>query len=506
MPVPQFGVTVQSPRYATGATSTIASNLRQWLTLQITGSLTTCPPWWSMTRDDWLVDFVKREGNDMLVGAKSTVMAKIVANSWYVEGPLLLATLIRRLLLHDSDFGRGWDSLVSKWVDAYLNRDAGGTIELARASAGDLTGPAMGFHHIDESKMVPTGDPIYPYEYLNDEKGVIKMHRSQVAHIVDMPSGKEEDHGIGFCSCSRSLSTAHILMDIVRYKRERLSDLLPAGLLLINNLGEQQWEDINTKYDARQHNQGNQVWRDVMVALGVDPAYPISADFFDFSRLWDQYDEKSAAEVAVYTFALAFREDPREFWPVSSGPLGTATEAELQARSARIKGEGIIATAIERQLNRPEATPEEVLFHFDYQDDEADKLAAEIADLRSQTIRRLWEPAHVGQAGFMSPMPPGFETQDQTGAQQPPEDEAAAGDSQGGVQGEQPEMPEQRYEGIITTEQAVEWLIRERVVPWDVMGQPMDVERLYDTKAWQRSPEYGPRVRIYKDGRCFKWE
>lgn len=504
MPVPQLGVgSVQRPSAFAGSTSAIASSLSQWFTMMAIGSLTKAPPWWSMQRDDWLVKFVKQEGNDLLAGAVSTVTAKIVANSWYVEGPLLLATAARNMLLFQSDFGRGWGSLIQKWVQAYLCRDAGGMIELARANRTDYTGPALGFHHIDESKMIPTGDPEHPFEYLRaskDSQGVVKMHRSQVCHIVDMASGKDSDRGVGFCSTSRALATAHILMDVVRYKRERLSDLMPSGLLLINNLGKTQWEDMTENYDARQHNQGNKVWRDVMVALGVDPAYPIQADYLEFSQLPEGYSEKEATEVAIYTFALAFREDPREFWPVSSGPLGTATEAELQARSARIKGEGIICTAIERQLNRPEALPEQVKFHFDYQDDEQDKLAAEINNIKTQYIRRLWEPAKMLGAvsdNFDIEGNPQAEPEQMLEGERRQENPGAPDTEPGGVPTEQAEA-----RGIITTEQAVAWLVRDRVIPWDIAGQPVDVERLYDTTSLRGS--WGPTVRLYKDGRCLK--
>jgi hypothetical protein len=413
-----------------------------------------------MERDDWLVDFVQQEGNDLLAGALSTVAAKIVATGWYVEGPLMLVNLARNMLLYWSDFGRGWDSLANKWVRGFLNRDGGGSVEMARANAQDRTGPAMGFHHIDESKLVPTGNPEWPFIYLRDGGKTVKMHRSQLCTIVDMPSGRDNDKGVGFCSVSRSIITALVLLDILRYKRERLSDLLPAGLLLLNNMGSEQWSDITLKYDTRQRNEGNRVWRDLMVAMGVDPAYPLQAELFEFSSLPDHFNEKESTELAVYAFALSFREDPREFWPVSSGPLGTATEAELQARSARTKGEGIVYVAIERQLNRAEALPEGVVFHFDAQDDEQDKLAAEIKNVKSQIIRRLWEPAKVKLEGGEA-------------------------------------------EGIITTEQAQQWLIWEHVIPWEILGQPMEVERLYDTRAWRDWDDLGPQVRLYQDGRCF---
>jgi hypothetical protein len=83
---------------------------------------------------------------------------------------------------------------------------------------------------------------------------------------------------VGFCAVSRALTVARILMDIARYEREKLSDLPPAGLLLLNNLSQQQWGDLQKQYDTRQQQRGNTVWRQVMVAFGLDPSVPLSAE------------------------------------------------------------------------------------------------------------------------------------------------------------------------------------------------------------------------------------
>ncbi|MBD3387442.1 MAG: hypothetical protein GF414_00700 [Candidatus Altiarchaeales archaeon] len=437
-------------------------SMARLLQLTIHAQMKKAPSYWSKARDEWLVDFVKEPGNDLLAGAVSTVTAKIVANPWYVEGPLELARFARNQLLYWSNFHGGWDQFIGPWVQGFLNRDAGGVAELIRSSPTDLEGPALGYAHLDESKLYPTGDPEYPFKYRRDPQskedkgGMVPVHRNQMMRIVDMPSGKDADKGVGFCSVSRCLTTALTLMDVVKYKRERLSDLPPAGLLLLNNMGEREWDDLTANYNAEQYNRGNEVWRRVMVAFGIDPAYPLQAELVPFSELPEHFDDKAFIEMTVYSFALGFREDPRDFWPVSSGPLGTATEAEIQARSARLKGEGIICAAIERQLNRAEGMPEGVVFHFDFQDDQQDMLEAELHDMRSQTIRRFWEP------------PTGSESND----------------------------------GIITTEEARQWAVRERIIPWDVLQEPIEIDRLYDTKGRPKFEGFGPTVRYYQNGAC----
>jgi len=430
----------------------IASYSKLFL-MSVQAGLIDAPGWWSVARDNWLTDFWHQAGNDLLAGAISTLVAKISTANWYVEGPELLATTYRNILLEQSDFLHGWDAFIEKWVQGYLSRDHGGMAERLRASDVDLTGPALGFAHLDESKCSFTNDYEYPVLYTGAQ-GCIKLHRSQVMVITDLPSGRDADYGVGFCSVSRALSTASILMDIVRYKRERLSDLPPAGLLMLNNVTEKQWEDITTKYDARMRNDNNTVWRDVMVAMGVDPECPVSAELFELSKLPEHYSEREATEMAVYTFALAFRVDPREFWPVSSGALGTATEASLQHLKAKAKGEGAIFTKIERQLNSPFSLPKHVRFAFDYRNDEDDERANQIAKLKIENVRRMWESSPNRSAV---------------------------------VEG-------QTNEGIITTDQARQLLAQEGLIPqeWS-SGLSAPPEQFYDTKT------YGPITRVYRD-------
>jgi hypothetical protein len=511
------GRSVQDRKKASSSTMMAASQQAQTFVWHVTSSMSKCPAYWSVGRDNWLANFVKREGNDILAGVLATVLAKVVSTNWYIEGPVLLATLARNMLLHMSEFYGGWDRMVSKWANSYLGRDFGGVVERFRSSQSDHDGPALGYAHLDESLCLPTGDPEWPVVYNNPKRGPIKMHRSQVMHIVDSPESRDIYKEVGYCSVSRSLTTALILLDVLRHKRELLSDLPPSGIMFINNLSPTQWDDIVANYDARQHNQGNEVWRDVLVALGVDPAYPITVELLKLSQLWEGYDEKVFTELAVYAFALGFRKDAREFWPVSSGALGTATETEIQHQKAKAKGEGSIFVAIERQFNAPESLPLGTFFRFDYQEDEEDQLAAEIKGLKITNVRRLWEASPAASKGM--PFVNQQEDEDQVDTATTPREEEEEekneeekereaerrykaqeekdwSEGQGQIEGQ----GQEEAHGIITTEEARNLLVRWNVVPADILNIGVDVARLYDVQGLEEY--FGPPVRVYRNGLC----
>ncbi len=482
MPSSEFGMTVQNPknRKKRGTNYTLRDLQAQLLQTQF--RLTECPEYWSVDRDNWLVDFIKAQGNDILSGAFSTLVAKVVGCSWYFEGPLSLALYYRKALLYDIGFGAGWDAEGSKWVQGYLSRDGGGVLERLRASSADRSGPCLGFAHLDESRTIPNGDPEFPLVWRNDNGKLIPLHRSQVCWMVDMPDGRNQYKGVGYCGTSRAVTIAEVLRLYATYKAERLSDLPPTGILFLSNMTRRQWEDLEAVYAARQHNEGNTVWRDLMVAFALDPQFPLNVELLETSRLPEHFTERDQFEMAIIAFALAYRVDAREYMPMSAGPLGTATETEIMHKKAKGKGEGPIFTGIERQLNHPDSTPDDVSFGFDYRDDEEDRTAAEINGLKIENIRKMWEasPNSATQAG----PPEEAEVEEEPVRQMPVEDRAL---------------------GMISTEEARQLLVHEGCVPAEILGQEIPIERMYDVRysdlaAWR---ENGPRARVYRDGRCY---
>jgi len=388
----------------------------------------------------------------------------VATTGWYLEGPERTANLYRQILLERSDFGAGWSFLVQKTVQDYLTQDAGGWIERIRLNKNARDGAAIGFAQLDNARMSIKGNPEYPATYQPDGADPVRMHHSQLIHIVDNPSPQQDRYNVGFCALSRALSTSRILMDITRYERERLSDLPPAGLLMINNLSARQWQDLVTAYDTRQQQRGNQVWRQVMIAFGLDPSVPMSAEIFSFSTLPEHFDRRSMTEIAINSFALAFRIDPREIWPISTGPLGTATETAVQHMKARAKGSGLLLTEIERHLNDGLSLPASLSFEFEYQDTEEDEQEARIAQMKAEYIRTLAEP-FAARGGVV--------------------EEAA----------------------IITREEARSWLVREGLfdeedlMTMDDEGRATDIE-----EAKSFAVDMGPRVRAYSSGRTLHLE
>lgn len=428
------------------------------------------PPYWSRARDVWLRSFVLRPGNDLLAGTVSTLVAKCATTNWYLEGPERTANIYRQILLTRAALFGGWSRFIQSWVWEYLTQDQGGWVERIRMHDGyrfikaagysmayNLNvgrGGAVGFSNLDNARMLVSGDPNYSGVYTPQEGHDVLLHRSQVMRIVDNPSPIETLYGVGYCAVSRAITTARILMDIARYERERLSDLPPAGVLLINNMSKVQWQDVEKQYNLRQRQQGNEVWRDILVAVGLDPSLPLSVDLVSFSQLPEHFDKRTTTEISIYAFALAFRIDPREVWPVASGGLGTATETNIMHLKARAKGAGLILTDIERAMNDGYSLPPSLTFHFDFQDSDEDKQAAEIALLKADFITRLTAK---------------------------------------GV-------------GLVTQQEGREWLVREGLFEEDQLVTMADDTRAEDVSAAKSRVDMGPRARVFRDGRVVRLE
>lgn len=440
------------------------------------------PAYWSRARDIWLRAFVLSPGNDLLVGTISTITAKVASTNWYIEGPERTANLYRQIFLTRSNFFGGWSRYIQSWVWDYLTQDQGGWSERIRQHSGyalddrgrwytggngsgyqlaqnlNERGGALGFANLDNARMLVNGDPNYPGVYTPVEGDDVLLHRSQLIRIVDNPSPIETLYQVGYCAVSRAITTARILMDIATYERERLSDLPPSGILLVNNMSRTQWEDVEKQYNLRQSQQGNKVWRDIMVAVGLDPALPVSIELVSFSQLPEHFDKRTTTEISVYAFALAFRIDPRDIWPVSSGQLGTATEAELMHVKARAKGAGLILTDIERAFNDGLSLPPSLTFHFDFQDTDEDKQAAEIANLKADFITKLTKPDQIsGQS-------------------------------------------------LVTMEEGREWLVREGLFEERDLVTFQDETRADEMTAAKSRVDMGPTCRVYRDGRVVRLE
>ena len=361
--------------------------------------------WWSEERERDLDTFLLREGNDILQGAVSSMVKKFKSMNWVIEGPQRVVNRYQQLLL-ESEFWQGWGTLISKTLQDYLTKDKGAFWELLGEGDifGEIVGPVLGIVHLDSRLCQLTGDIEFPVIYHNSKtERAHKLHVSRVVHLVDMPSPREAMLNVGFCAVSRVIGSSQILLKVNTYKNEKLDDLPEAGLLLLNNILPEKWNDATANYTRERRKLNQQHWTNIMSFFGVDPAQPATADFISFSSLPDAFNELETTNLYANIVALAFGVDVREFWPISGGSLGTATESQVMHQKARGKGVGDIIAVLERALNW-KVLPPSVTFSFDFKDDEEDLLSAEIDKTRTDTIMSMWKPGDVlkGEAAPVS--------------------------------------------------------------------------------------------------------
>jgi len=97
-----------------------------------------------------------------------------------------------------------------------------------------------------------------------------------------------------------------VLIKIAKYKNEKLDDLPEAGLLILNNVLPQAFEDNKANYARERRRLGQEIWTNVMTLFSLDPAQPASAELISFSNLPDHFDEIASVDLYAKIVALAF--------------------------------------------------------------------------------------------------------------------------------------------------------------------------------------------------------
>jgi hypothetical protein len=102
-------------------------------------------------------------------------------------------------------------------------------------------------------------------------------------------------------------------------------------------------------------------------------------------------------DLTMYGYALCFGYDPREFWPVSGGSLGTGRETEVQHRKATGKGGMEFALSLAEGLGRE--LPPTLAFEFEQRDDEGELQNAAVQSAKLGVVAAAY------QAGLMQGAP-----------------------------------------------------------------------------------------------------
>lgn len=360
-------------------------------------------PWWSKRRDVDLARFWPQCSH--LAGAYYTLQSKLTAVPFRIEprDPAVkahrdMAEYYQGVLEEESEFGQGWQTLWGMALQDLWQYDNGFFLEVIGDGnkAGPIRGPALGLAHLDASRCQRTGNIQYPVVYQATDGSYYQLHRSRVIFRSQMSSGCEGMNGVGLCWTSRIVDAAQNLVDIARYKQEKLGSRPQRGIIVT-----QGGLDPDVLAEAfRQSEHLQDAWGltrfSKFVVVG-DPSYPdATLQMVDLASLPDGFDEDTSTTLAMYTIALTGAVPPRWLWPATTNGA-TKADAMYQHVAGLTGGPGATLKMIATALGGSERgkvsltgqfLPPTLKMSFDFQDDEQDRDQADIRDKRSQTRER----------------------------------------------------------------------------------------------------------------------
>lgn len=349
----------------------------------LSSSADMAPRYGDPLRDEYLYNIWKEE--PILAGAVYSMTAKMAALRWSITGKRLSARNAATILASAAHFdGYGWGSFISSSALDFYTVNRGVFWETPRIG-NPMFGKMSDLGHIDALACTLTGNKQYPMVYASDTTGqILRFRPGEYIHFVSLPSSREQDLGSGHCAVERSLRAAKLLIKVHDYDDEKLNNLPPEGVAAVSGMTMDEFTDALKLWQAARQSDKSYTFPQVLWLIGSQPNVTVRVDITGFSQLPESFDRQEVVTHYVSTLALVFGVDAREFWPISSGSLGTAAESEIQHLKAKGKGPGEFISFVERHINGN--LDDETEFKFDTQDIEEDHIAA--------TITKAWIDAY----------------------------------------------------------------------------------------------------------------
>jgi hypothetical protein len=338
------------------------------------------PAWGTKDRDKYLR--LKWREESLLAGAVSSMVQKMVSLNWTITGGRNKVKHFADVLYNAED-GAGWNVYLSKVVQDYLTQDKGTFSEKAMAYEN---GPVLDLYHIDSGQVTITGRRAVPARYRSPINGKeYPLPRDSVFHLTSLPAPEERRFNQGFCAVSRAIKSAQVLFALYKYDNEQLSDMPPKGIAAITGMTTNQVRKAIELYKENREAKGTLTFPGLLwLASSVGD---IKVALTPFSTLPESFDREVVVTLYIYTLALDFGVDAREFWPATVTGA-TKADALIQAQKAKGKGPGELITGLERAINF-HVMPEGLTFKFSFQDDEEDRLKAEIDGMKINNANNM---------------------------------------------------------------------------------------------------------------------
>lgn len=459
------------------------------------------------TRDKALERIFYLPGLEPPQAAVSLLAQKTQTTNWILEGPKTIAEDVWNML-HNANFGAGFEDFVSKFAWAFLVQDNGVFVELIgdapplKDANGNilvdtltqkpipdvsqpLKGAVLGIATLESQRCWRTGNPLYPVVYTDLNGKMHRMHASRVWYTADMPTLREDRFGVGFCAMSRAVSVAQRLFNWAEMSKEMMDDFPASGILKVVGMRRETFDQQIRAYEAGRKGKEQDVYRG-LIALFFQAMGPNTGDIelIPFRTLWESFNQKENYDVLIDLTAMAFDMDRQELAPLSSSSLGSGAQSGTLRKTSRGKGLHTIMSLVERLINQ--TTPPAITFTFDFHDQDQDLQDWEIKQMKANVFLSLYTASNPDRNVNIDTV--AVQTPKIGGAGNAPgADGSPGGGSQGAI-----DRQELRY-----------LLVKEGVLPRELL-QPdenlrPDWERFDDitVKAQRR---FGPRIVLDKYG------
>lgn len=354
------------------------------------------PPWYSRTRDIALHRVTKQSnhlsGLFYLATTKlANIPMKFVAKDPTIISHVTEAENYTQQIELVSEFGAGFRQAMKKFIYDYLVYDNGAFMEIIGPGManGPIEGKPIGLRHLDSTRCVRTGDPIYPVRFQGEDNKWYKFHFTRVIMMAQQPSGLMQMNGVGFSAASRCYEIAQVLGDQIQYKLEKMGTRPTNQIIVANNM---EVADVTKAFliaEELMSNLGLKIYKKQVILAGQD----IEVDKIDLNN-FEPFDEEVGTLMAMYALAYIIGLDIRDIWPI--------TGAKASDQIANMKARGRLPadfTADFKQQGDFKICPPYMEIRFDFQDDDEDMQSANIRDIRSRRIERLTNTSAIDAEG-----------------------------------------------------------------------------------------------------------
>lgn len=365
------------------------------------------PTWWSRSRDIYL-DKMWRGNNHLSIAVYSaqakllSVPSRIVARNPNIDSHVRQASETSTVIQAASEFGRGFNVAMSRFIEDYLAQDNGAFLEVLGYGdpAGPIDGAPLGVRHLDSQSCTRTSSNEFPVVFWDEKtKKKYKIHWTRVIAMSSMTSPRYRMNGVGFCALSRAIDVAQTLKDVVVYRQQQLGSRPKRLILLGKGIKGRQIMQALRMADHDMDNAGTDRYSHTVAIGSQNP--DVELDKIDLVTA-DPFNEESVIQLGMYAIAGAFGLSIAELWPSGSGGTSQA-DARLQHMRSRGKLVSQFTNELKKQFDL-KLIPSYLSWEYDFVDDEEDQQRAIISDIRARARRREEDSGVLTERGARQKM------------------------------------------------------------------------------------------------------